>query len=242
MCIEFDVHRIRSAVMDEDRIRHLAMLFRTLADPARLRVLGLLAERPHTGRELSERLGLTPPTVSHHMRRLVGIGIVSATPQAQSVRYTLNVNALRDASNLTTVDDGAAGERSGDSADTSAERERVKVLRDFFEGEHLKQIPAQRKIRVIVLEHLLTRFEPGREYPEREINDLLRTAHPDVATLRRELVDYGFMARVHGVYRVAASLPARGPTVAQEVRPDEHDWLRGLIAAATERALRESRG
>ena len=223
--------------MDDARVRHLATLFRTLADPARLRVLGLLAERPHTGRELSERLGLTPPTVSHHMRRLVGLGIVSATPQAQSIRYRLDVEALRDATNFTTTEDAPTDERT---AEASADRERAKVLRDFFDGEQLKQIPAQRKKRVIVLEHLLTRFEPGRAYPERAVNDLLRTAHPDVATLRRELVDYGFMNRAQGIYRVAASLPARGPTVAQEVRSDEHDWLRGLISAATERALRES--
>lgn len=223
--------------MDDERVDRLATLFRLLADPTRLRILGLLADRPHSGRELSEQLGLTPPTVSHHLRRLTELGIVSAAARAQSVQYTLDLSALRETTKLT----GAAGAGvEGPSLhvpESAADRERVKVLHDFFDGERLKQIPAQRKKRVIVLEHLLGRFEPGREYPERTVNDLLRAAHDDVATLRRELVDYGYLNRAHGVYRVAAALPARGPTVAQEVRPDEHDWLRRLITAATQRAL-----
>lgn len=227
--------------MDDDRLQQLTTLFRTLADPARLRILGILAEQPHTGRELSARLALTPPTVSHHMRRLVDLGIVTATPRAQSISYELNVAALRDNAVLAQPvgsDDAA----SADSSATPAERERAKVLRDFFDGDRLKQIPAQRKKRVVVLEHLLRRFEPGRTYPEREVNDLLRSAHEDVATLRRELVDYGFMNREQGIYRVASALPARGPTVAQEVRPDEHDWLRRLISSSTERALTRGSG
>jgi hypothetical protein len=173
------------------------------------------------------------------MRRLVGLGIVTATPRAQSISYKLDHAALRDATDVATaaatLDDGQPS-----AALPTAERERARVLRDFFDGERLKQIPAQRKKRVIILEHLLTRFEPGRDYPERAVNDLLRSAHDDVATLRRELVDYGFLNRERGVYRVAAALPPRGPTVAQEVRPDEHDWLRELVASATERALRQS--
>lgn len=223
--------------MDDERVERVAGLFRVLADPARLRILGALAERPHSGRELSERLGLTPPTVSHHMSRLVDAGIVSSTPCAQARSYTLDVGALRDASSLTLPRSPAQETPNLIESDDPIERERAKVLRDFFDGDRLKRLPAQRKKRVIVLEQLLTRFEPGRDYDERAVNDILRTADDDVATLRRELVDYGFMNREHGVYRVASALPPRGPTVAQEVRPDEHAWLERLIAGATKRAL-----
>ena len=57
--------------MDATRLEDLSLLFKALADPARLRILGLLAERAHAGHELADRLALTPPTISHHMRRLV---------------------------------------------------------------------------------------------------------------------------------------------------------------------------
>lgn len=223
--------------MDDERVERLAALFRVLADPARLRILGLLAERSYSGRELSDSLGLTPPTVSHHMRRLVELGVVSASPRGQSIRYELNLATLREATVLADPAPNDSDDQSAQTAITAVERERAKALRDFFDGERLKQLPAQRKKRVIVLEHLLTRFEPGRDYPERTVNDLLRSAHADVATLRRELVDYGYLNRERSVYRVASALPPRGPTVAQEVRADEHAWLRGLIADATERAI-----
>ncbi len=110
------------------------------------------------------------------------------------------------------------------------------MLRAFFDGSRLRQIPASRKKRVIVLRRLLERFAPGRSYPESEVNDLLREAHDDVATLRRELVDYGFMVRDRGIYRIATELPARGSTVTQEVG-NEQSWFAELVAEATARAI-----
>jgi hypothetical protein len=75
-------------------------------------------------------------------------------------------------------------------------------------------------------------FTAGRDYDEREVNAILGRAHDDVATLRRELVGYGFMSRARGTYRVASELPPRDANVAQEVPPDEHAWLTSLIEAA----------
>jgi len=224
--------------VDEQHIDRLATLFKALADPARLRILGAIAERPMTGRELNERLDLTPPTISHHMARLTAAGLVRATPDAQRRSYALDQAALRDFSRAFAGSGSAALPRSSETTPASAEEaERAKTLRDFFVDGRLKQIPAQRKKRVVVLQHLLERFAPGRDYPEREVNDLLREAHEDVATLRRELVDYGFMTRRGGVYRVASALPPRGPTVGQEIVGDEHAWLRALVDGATARAI-----
>jgi hypothetical protein len=104
------------------------------------------------------------------------------------------------------------------------------VLRDFFDGERLKQIPAQRKKRVIVLQELVRRFEPSRDYSEREVSEILKRAHEDFATLRRELIDYGYMTREGGVYRVARALPQRSTQVGQEITGDESAWLRTLLA------------
>lgn len=225
--------------MDEDKNERLAALFKALADPARLRILGTLAEQPRTGRELAERLALTPPTISHHMARLTAAGLVKVGVVEERRAYLLDRTVLRDLSR----DAGNGAERDARRAPlatgTEEDAERAKVIRDFFVGERLKQIPAQRRKRVVVLQHLLGRFAADRAYPEREVNDLLHPAHEDVATLRRELVDYGFMTRRGGVYRVAGALPARGPTVAQEIVGDEHAWLRDLVGRATARALDE---
>lgn len=61
-------------------------------------------------------------------------------------------------------------------------------------------------------------FEGERE---REVNDVLRTAHDDVASLRRNLVDYGYLERPGGVYSVVTRLPGRSADEAQEVPADE---------------------
>ncbi|HEU0115563.1 MAG TPA: metalloregulator ArsR/SmtB family transcription factor, partial [Thermomicrobiales bacterium] len=171
--------------MNDDQIDRLARLFRAIADPARLRILGELAAAPRTGHELADRLRLTPPTISHHMAKLVDVGLVRVEPEAQRRHYSLDTAALRALA--------APNPSVTEPSESDAAGERDRVLRAFFDGERLRSIPAQRKKRVMVLQRLLERFAPGRDYPEREVNDLLRLAHDDVATLRRELVDYGFL-------------------------------------------------
>src|SRR5215213_7151813 len=160
------------------------------------------------------------------MRRIVAARLVDVVPDAQSRIYSLRIDAIRELS-------GAI--LSGPAA-RPASQEEDSVLRAFFDGPRLRQIPASRKKRVIVLRRLLERFAPDRSYPEPEVNELLREAHEDVATLRRELVDYGFMVRDRGIYRIATELPARGSTVTQEVG-NEQDWFAELVAAATFRAI-----
>ena len=79
------------------------------------------------------------------------------------------------------------------------------MLRDFFDGERLKEVPASRKKRLVVLKWLASQFEAERPYPETEVNELLKRHHPDPATLRRELIGYGMMERERGVYRRPAN-------------------------------------
>jgi hypothetical protein len=74
------------------------------------------------------------------------------------------------------------------------------VLTTFFRDGRLVSIPAQHTKRLVVLRHLVRVFEPGVRYPEREVNALLAVWHPDVAALRRYLVDHGMLAREAGVY------------------------------------------
>lgn len=74
------------------------------------------------------------------------------------------------------------------------------VFRAFFVRGRLATMPAKRSKRLLVLDRLARVFEPGVRYPETEVNALMRTFHPDVAMLRRYLVDEGFLTRDHGIY------------------------------------------
>ena len=87
------------------------------------------------------------------------------------------------------------------------------ILRNFLDANgKLTAFPAKRKMKVYCLFYLAGKFEAGREYTEREVNDLLLSWHTfaDPATLRRELYDYGFLDRSRDgkVYRLAEKQPA----------------------------------
>jgi hypothetical protein len=71
----------------------------------------------------------------------------------------------------------------------------------FFADGRLTSLPKRAAYRLAALALLAERFDLGREYPEREVNQLLVADAPDHATLRRLLVDHGFLERAAGVYR-----------------------------------------
>ena len=86
-------------------------------------------------------------------------------------------------------------------------------MRNFLDANgKLTAFPAKRKMKVYCLFYLAGKFEAGREYTEREVNELLLSWHTfaDPATLRRELYDYGFLDRSRDgkVYRLAEKQPA----------------------------------
>ena len=86
------------------------------------------------------------------------------------------------------------------------------ILRNFLDANgKLTAFPAKRKMKVYCLFYLAGKFEAGREYTEREVNELLLSWHTfaDPATLRRELYDYGFLDRSRDgkVYCLAEKQP-----------------------------------
>jgi hypothetical protein len=98
----------------------------------------------------------------------------------------------------------------------------AKVLGSFLVDGRLDRIPAQEKKRHVVLRFLAeTDFRPGQSYPEKEVNQILALRHPDVASLRRYLVDGGYMERSAGIYRLRdRPLPAvYSPPIRGSIRP-----------------------
>jgi hypothetical protein len=76
-----------------------------------------------------------------------------------------------------------------------------RVLANFVDPNgKLNGIPVQRKKRMVILRWLVEDFQPGRRYPEAEVNDILGRRHLDFAALRRLLVDEELLQRRHSVY------------------------------------------
>lgn len=71
-------------------------------------------------------------------------------------------------------------------------------LRNFLDSVgRVKVYPSKRKNQALVVEYLATKFEPGKLYTEKQVNELLMAWHvfEDWALLRRELFDLGFLDR-----------------------------------------------
>ena len=80
-------------------------------------------------------------------------------------------------------------------------RSRDAVLRAFLaEDGSLRSIPTKAAKRLVVLDHVAQAFTIGENWPEAEVNAVLRRFHPDVAALRRYLVDEEFLDRRDGRY------------------------------------------
>jgi hypothetical protein len=75
-----------------------------------------------------------------------------------------------------------------------------RVLRAYLIRGRLPVLPRGGARRTLLLEYLATAFEPGVRYREVEVNQTVAVWNPDVAALRRYLVDAGLLARENGLY------------------------------------------
>ena len=196
--------------MGEADLERVLRFFKTLADASRLRMLGALAGAERRVDELAALLELRPPTVSHHLALLRDLGLVRMRAEGNVHFYRLDDDALRALSR-----DVLSIERVATFADSlEAEAWERKVLRDFFDGERLKEIPASRKKRAVVLKRLAYEFRHDVRYRETEVNEVLLRHHADPATLRRELVGAGLLERDQSVYWRPATTSDAEPTSA----------------------------
>jgi biotin operon repressor len=183
----------------------LVRLFKGLADPTRLRMLAAMVDRPRCGQDLAAEVGVSPATVSHHLRVLTEAGLVTETRQPPYVFFQLDLAQLQDA-----VKAVSTPRRVKELATTAPVDDDTRdVLRAFFAGPRLVSIPVQRRKKEIVLEELLRRLPRRREYKEAELNRFIEVTHPDFCAIRREWIMGGYMERSSGIYRLAE----RGRTV-----------------------------
>jgi ArsR family transcriptional regulator len=82
-------------VLDEDQAVATAELFRALSDPARVRIVNILAtsEEPVCACEFEPTLGLSQPTVSHHLKKLVDAGLLEREQRGKWAYFSLKRDA-----------------------------------------------------------------------------------------------------------------------------------------------------
>lgn len=85
-----------NGILPLDDARAVARFFQVLADPTRVRMVKALADNQWCVSELTQALGMDQPAVSHQLRYLRELGLVSWSKDGRHVYYTLADNHLRD--------------------------------------------------------------------------------------------------------------------------------------------------
>jgi ArsR family transcriptional regulator, arsenate/arsenite/antimonite-responsive transcriptional repressor len=82
--------------LSEEEAEATARLFKALGDPARVRIVNLLARRadPVCACELYEPLGLSQPTVSHHLKKLTDAGLLEREQRGKWAHFSLRRDAV----------------------------------------------------------------------------------------------------------------------------------------------------
>lgn len=157
-----------------------------LAEPSRLRTYSAVVLGATTPEQVAGSTGLTAPVVHKALQRLAKGGLITDSPSGLHADEGAFKDAVRE------------GRPEREPLDPDPDRDAV--LKSFIRDGRLTIFPTVPAKFRIVLEYIVTSFEPGRSYPESEVNELLNRWHPDHAALRRELVDAGLLSRSDSIY------------------------------------------
>jgi ArsR family transcriptional regulator, arsenate/arsenite/antimonite-responsive transcriptional repressor len=95
--------------LTDDEAEATAAIFRALGDPARVRVLNVLAtsDAPVCVCNLTEPLGLSQPTVSHHLKKLVDAGLLEREQRGRWAYFSLDDDAAKRLASLIQLKGGS---------------------------------------------------------------------------------------------------------------------------------------
>lgn len=171
-------------------------LFKCLADKSRLQILKSLIQEDMYVERLAERLGLTPATISFHLKKLEDAQAVTSYKEQYYTMYSIRQEIF-----MTNIIDIIREESDEAAKQRQREEEyRNKVIATFFEYGKLKAIPSQRKKERICLEEIAKSFEIDKEYDEKEVNVIIENYFDDYCTIRRDMISEKIMDRQGTTY------------------------------------------
>jgi hypothetical protein len=151
-------------------------------------VIGVLAQKPASIKEISETLGMPVRDVLEHLEMLARGGVVAEQDDAWRIDS-------QNVENLTRRQFQGQVRESYQPAPNLSEKSR-KVLAAYLNPDGtIKQLPFQPGKLQVLLDYVLEAFTPGVIYTEKEVNMIIRRFHIDTAGLRRDMIDRGMLER-----------------------------------------------
>lgn len=75
------------------------------------------------------------------------------------------------------------------------EEKTLKICFESLDPLRLKTFSAKQKKKIVILKKIATLFQPGKDYTENQVSERLKSVYDDFVTLRRYMIEYGFMER-----------------------------------------------
>ncbi|WML34480.1 DUF2087 domain-containing protein [Clostridium sp. OS1-26] len=149
-----------------------------------------------TDKEIALKLGVAQSTIRSHRYKLrekekqARLFLAMMELISSDIRKKVNIldkEVLCDAhKTATTIDDRY----------NITDKERENTIKNYMdENGAIKTYPAKEKNKIIVLSEIVKNFSKGKKYSEKEINRILKRVYDDYATIRRALIEYGFIER-----------------------------------------------
>jgi ArsR family transcriptional regulator len=97
---------LAAPTLSADQARATALLFKALADPHRIRIVNLLATTPEPVCvcDLTSVLGISQPTTSHHLKKLVTAGLLRREQRGVWAYYSLDPDTMRSLAAVTDLE------------------------------------------------------------------------------------------------------------------------------------------
>lgn len=92
-----------TAPLARNKAEDIAAILKALADPTRLQILALIAKAENQEDctcNLTEPLGLSQPTISHHLKKLTDVGLVEKQRRGTWIWYTINQDRWQEVGHL----------------------------------------------------------------------------------------------------------------------------------------------
>jgi hypothetical protein len=149
-----------------------------LADEEKFKIIAAVSLGANTIEKIAAMTGAGKPDILKSILKIETSGLIGKTDQAG---YTVHLDILQ----------GLIKNISDDKNKKPA----ASLLDRFMKEGKLVTYPRAPKDQLLVLNHIIELFEYGRPYPEKEVNEKIKTVNPDYAAMRRYLFDGGFFSR-----------------------------------------------
>lgn len=149
-------------------------------------------------KEVAAKLGVAQSTIRNHRYKL-------REKEKQAKLFLALMNLLSENTNkkINKLDkeiicDAHKTATTLDDRYNITDKEKEDILKTYIdETGALKSYPAKEKKKIVVLKEIVKNFSKGKTYSEKEVNRLLKRIYEDYTTIRRALIEYGFIERTN---------------------------------------------